>query len=313
MAKKLKNQKLAEQLHELGFEVSNSKENIVDIKSNLGAVFEMMQAVQANELENDKNRERTQRYFKGKSDNGDDWTGGSVADLKRDLSGGIDMEPFLKEKQKLASSGLQDKLKTKIAHVIPRRKRSTSEYDGEWTPDRQWEIKPFMSTTKMLSSGRVIDVICHFGVSASSDADEINAYGALVWAISDLIEASGVQTRITSRYSCRNTGPSVDTEIEIEVKKPGQYIAPNLVAAVFQSNFFRRPVFALMNLACDLQNATSNFGLGSPKQNSTRIAYADGAITLSPNVRHAGAEEIENIIIEAVTGRKTGENDSAAS
>lgn len=308
------NAQLSDQLEEIGFGVERQGRN-VHLRGGMGAVNRLIERAKEGNLAVQRQGQlaRVQSNFTMKSDDpyesGSErarWCGGTPKDLMRDLGGGIDMAPFKAEQQKLARSGLQQKILTRIANVVPRRRRAMSEHDGEWDFGRRWDLKPFAATQKTLSSGRVIDVICHFAVNSSSGAEEINAYGAMAWAISDLIESCGVSTRIVCEYSVDvvDEGSKYDQRIEIEVKKPGQYIAPNMIAASFQSNFFRRAVFAMLEIGCDLVGTTAKRGLGHAKDRFPRLHNAEGRLELSTSVRYAGAEELEAAILEAVTGKK---------
>lgn len=319
----IKNQALRGEMEALGFRVDCYKnpekgqgegENVVSLASGMGGVLRMIDAVRAGALSNIGNQSKTLGYFtESPHEDGyerrESFSGGTVSMLERDLAGGIDMAPFKAQKEKLARSGLQEKLQTKIANVVPRRRRAMSEHDGEWDFGRRWDLKPFAATQKALSSGRIVDVICHFAVNCKAKAHDINSYGAMAWAISDLIETCGVATRIVCSYSVRgvDSEKQVNSQIEIEIKKAGQYIAPNMVAAAFQANFFRRAVFGLLTLSCDLQNQGVSYGLGWPNEDFPRLKYSDGKLEMSTHVTYAGTEELEAAIIETVTGKKASD------
>lgn len=299
-----KNSDLAHAMEGMGFHLTK-KSKQVGIEGTLGAVLKFTESLGSipGAFEG---RMREITKDRGSDGVGADWVGGTYDDLVNNLKGRLDMKPLHAKRDEFARTGIVDKLRVAMADINPRRKRRNSEYDGEWSYDRQWEIEPFQATTKTLMPGRTMDIICHFSVSSRAKADEINRYGAMAWAISDLIEAAGIGTRIELRYTARSVDENsrVDCQIRLEVKKPGQYLAPSLVAAAFQSVFFRRPVFSLFIAAANLHGEKSDSGLGLPVQESMRIKFENGRLELSPDVKFASSEEIEKEVMKSI--RKEG-------
>lgn len=236
------------------------------------------------------------------SDAESDFKGGTAQDLKTALKGGVDMAVFLEKRNEFAKSGLLDKLRVALANVTPRRARVMSEHDGEWMYDRRWEIQPFQATTKVPGMGRTVDVQCDFSINASANADSINRYGAMVWAISDLIEQAGITTRILYTTSGARTCSEgqVSQRIILEIKKPGQYLAPNMLAGVCTANFFRRAGFAFIGLSANLHKRAPAWSLGSAVEEKRRIAFSEGKLVLSPSSVHATNDEIEQAILQTI-------------
>jgi hypothetical protein len=230
--------------------------------------------------------------------------GGTFEDLHRDLTGGIDMTRFHEAKTKFSEGGLYSKLKTKMQAVRPRRARCNSEHDGEWSMDRQWELKPFSTTTRVLSPGRVIDIDAAFCVSAFSESKDLNTYGAMAWALCNLVETFGVQTGVTWSIAGHDIqssyrGTSVDYAIKIRVKKPGQYLPANSLAALFQSNFFRRIGFGLIVAAGEAAGAKVAHGLGCATSFDA-VQFSDGTLKIAPNSIHAYDNQIETEVLKAI-------------
>lgn len=293
------NRKLAEGMEALGF--SQSVEgNYVKIKGNLTAVQNFVQAVDQRNLDGLTQCDMALDNLRGRDS--DTWKGGSFAYLTDVLDGKLDMRPLLEQQAIFQKSGLLARLQTTLAEILPRRKRVMSEEDGEWDMDRRWEIQPFQATTKAMGMGRTMDIVCHCSVNSSTGAEELNKYGAITWAISDMVEKAGIRTRVVLSYRGTSIGTQKNTgqEILIDVKKPGEYIASPVIGATMQTVFFRRPIFALI-VACANMNADSaNSSLGRAVQEYTRIAFKNGCLELSPTVNGASAAEIEKAILEAI-------------
>lgn len=303
------NQALTKAMQGLGFAIGykevTSKKALVTMTGRYSAVESFMEQYKNLAPHESENADEFERCLKDDSEDREEFCGGTFKSLQNDLKGNIDLDPFMREKEKLLSSGLLQKLQTAMRDAVPRRKRVMSEHDGEWSMDRQWELEPFSSTKKAMAQGRTLDIVCNFAVSCQASAKEINRYGAIAWGISDLIESAGIYTRVVCRYEIENVDrnkaeTSTDTLIEIEVKKAGQYMPPKMLAAIFQSNFFRRPIFALIVAAADLNQKLVSHGLGRSKEQGFRVAFKEGALHLAPEAIKAYNDEIEREILKAV-------------
>jgi hypothetical protein len=244
------------------------------------------------------NRERVDDFLGSSSR--DSFAGGSMAKLRRSLSGDIEMAPFESARQKLANSDLMNKLRARLGQAAPKRRRINSEYDGEWDFDRRWESTPFAATTRPPAIVRVITIEAEFAMSGGADSEMIDRYGATVWALCSLIESYGIQARIVWRNSANNTSTdAIATDVRIEIKKPGEYLPPSFLAATFQSLFYRRMGFAMIVAACDLAGKTCGGGLGSPIHRPA-VEFLDGVLSLGPNVGRGYTDELEGAIMQAI-------------
>ena len=230
------------------------------------------------------------------------FVGATRAQLDQHFKGGMDMAPFEKERLRFRQSGLLEKLQTRMLASHPKRKRRMSEHDGEWDYSRRWEVTPFSNTTRVANPGKMVNIECDFSISCMASAEEINRFGAMAWALSDIIEASGIVTTITLRFSGGAWDrDSRDYNFSVCVKKAGQYMAPSLLAASFQSAFLRRVMFASIVAMGEEQGVSCSTGLGYPKPQSKRpIEFKDGALWITANVHKATTEEMEGELIKAI-------------
>jgi hypothetical protein len=235
----------------------------------------------------------------------DTWIGGTPKELRNALSGNLDMSVFQAKLDEFQRSKLGQKLTSRADATEKRRKRFFSEHDGEWDHDRQWEIAPFQSTRREDSQTKVIDVKCHFAVSAWTSAAELQNYGAAVWAVTQLIEKAGIQTSISYVLGCNNVAENLGVKITLGIKKPGEYLAPSFLAACFTPNFFRRVGFLLYILACDAAGKAARQSLGQPIGAPSSVTFKDGVLSLSPQAMGSGAgfsAKSEAALLKAICG-----------
>lgn len=232
----------------------------------------------------------------------EEWTGGSFQGLHDALSGKIDMRPFQKARAELEKTGILAKLQSHLADVSPKRKRRMSEHDGEWNFDRRWDMEAFSSTTRTLAPAQAIEFVANFAISSGTSSQAIDKYGAMVWALSDLIESAGIRTGITYRVALNSidSGETVGTELRVRIKRPEEYLAPSMVAACFRSNFYRRLAFSFMCMGAESFGLGRCSGLGRPIQEPDPIRFEDGKIIMSPDAPQVSAETIQNVILAAV-------------
>lgn len=236
-------------------------------------------------------------------DSRDDSTfqGGTIADLRRNLASGPDMAPFQAQMAELERSGFTRHFKTETWQIKPLRKRRFSEHDGEWSYDRRYEIQPFQATTKTNTPTRVLRIRAQFSVSGAAHSKDIDKYGALVWAICQLIERSGIQTEIIWADDCLGIDDSkvLNANIEVLVKKPGQYLAPSMLATCFSTLFFRRIGFAFIVASANTAGFASSYGLGRPKKGHT-VLFEDNTLHLSPSAVFGCDDELKAEILKAM-------------
>ncbi len=238
--------------------------------------------------------------------------GGSFEELKNDLRGAIDMAPFLAARQKFAQSGLGKKLQSRLEGNVPRRKRGTSEHDGDWSLDRHWEIRPFYLAERQPTPVKSVTIVADFSVSAAGSAESIDKYGAMVWSIADFIEEFGVQTNIVYSLAGQGSGygkfegkeTATDYQIRIAVKRAGEYMAPNLLAAVCKTRFFRRTGFSWIASSADLGGVKVCSSLGSPKYFENRIQFKDGELFITADAASGYDAEVEREVLRAIGAKE---------
>jgi hypothetical protein len=308
------NTELVKQLNDMGFSINTSAKAIpggsagktIEVSGRLASVLSLCEAAREGRLalkESYNKGEARSQLGANRPEEWDSWKEGSLESLEKNLAGEIDLSGHMIERAKLEKTALIQKLQTLSQDLNPRRKRRFSEHDGEWSYDRRYEIEPFQATYRAASPTRILEIEAHFSIAAFTGAREINRYGAIIWAINDLIEKAGVQTRIVGRWHTSNITDdcSRDSNIEIEVKKPGQYVAPTLIATCFSSNFFRRAIFALDVASCDADGKRASCYLGQPIQQPKAIHFSKGVLTLSPKVMGGITPEMEAEILKAVS------------
>ena len=290
-----------------------SNRDFIRIETTPAQIAEMMQVIRADNFETECGSEapKVKAELLGKEDS--EWKGGSYSALLGWLSGEIDLSEYLKERAKLQKSGFDRKLREKIAMVSPRRKRFNSEHDGEWSLDRKWDSSPFQATRKALGAGRTLDIVVNCCASGGVSAEQIDRFGVSVWAVSDLIEASGIQTRIVARYAghsfgTNSKGKSIDGEILVRLKDPTQFVTPMRLAACFKTAFFRRPIFSLFAGFANLENGKVAHGLGSPDHGGYPIKFLpdEGKLTMSIGTMDVDANDMEREILSAIDATVKG-------
>jgi hypothetical protein len=299
------NKEVTETFRGYGFSVVSDKAEHVAVKGSLAGVLKLTGEIDTSKFTKNSNKAKEMM-----GDNDPDrisFCGGTYQEVLDDLSGKVDMKPFLKAREKFAKGKLAEKLKTSIALVTPRRKRIMSEHDGDWDYSRRYEITPFANTKRAMGAGRTIDLVCDFSISAYTTSEEIDRYGAMIWAISDLIEQAGVATNII--YRDRVTGMCSErklaADIEVTVKRAGEYISPSVLASVFKSRFYRRVMFGLFSVIPELVNRRVCSGLGRPVEDRARIEFSNGKLVLNPLVIGATNDQVEEEILKAI-GAKLG-------
>jgi hypothetical protein len=235
------------------------------------------------------------------------WCGGTRSGLVSDLSGKKDLTAAKEAKRKLESSGFVSALDLAVAEVIPRRGRIFSDEEGDWMMERKWEITPFMRMVKAKTATNVLDLDVVFDANGGTSAKILDQYGSIIWSVIDILEARGICCRVKYIMDSLNgirgkSSGSVSSLVEIVVKEPGEYLAPNLMAAVFQTNFFRRLGFVLLVTAADSQKLETTDGLGSARSYQEVIKVSPGKMMLTPGILESGsvAKDIQNKLIECL-------------
>ncbi len=240
--------------------------------------------------------------------------GGTYGELVSALQGQLSMKAYQGAYDKYQKSGMIERIQSRIEDVAPRRKRIYSDHEGDWDYERRFEDEQFVGLTKSSGAARAIDIKCNFGIHCGVGAEQINSYGALIWAVSQLIEQAGIQTRIIYHIPCegQNEDRDIDSSIEIELKAAEEYIAPSLLAAVFTSNFYRRVGFALDVSAAEAASQRGHYALGRPFRNPNPVMFLDGALHLGADSTGCETAVLEREILKTITQHMKEERAEAA-
>lgn len=295
-------------LAEMGIETSIDKRGVFTVDTRLNSALKLLNGHDQVGFTGDNQRRVTGWLDLGQEEKPSDrdwesWQGGSARALRESLEGRVNMKRFESAYAEFQKGGLKKDLALELKAAMPKRKRTFSEHDGEWDYDRRFEIEPFQRVKNHRVPTRILEIDAGFGISGSAGADEVNRYGCMVWGISQLIEACGIQTRIIwSCYSkgfAEKNGNTKNAQVRVTVKEPGQYLAPSLLAACFQAVFFRRMGFALLACAAEAQGAQVTWGLGSPDDRPA-AEFRDGRLYISPDSARGGTHAINEAVKESI-------------
>lgn len=297
-------------LKELGWSVTGNVASEVKIDGNIQAVLKTCAYVKANPLGSEKSLFKITDgpvHVAQSDPHRDEFCGGSTRDLEKRFAGDINMKPFLKAKDKLLSTGVLERAIPESVLAARRRKRINSEHDGDWDMNRRWDPAPFSAARRELQLVKRIELDCHLSVNCSVDAENYNRFGSLAWAICELLESAGIQTKINALYRTS----SVDGEqagltgnIRVVVKEFGEYVAPSLVATVFTTVFYRRAMFMMYCAIPESMTLQVSSGLGRSEAANQPIAYKDGKIIISPNVDFDCVSQIEEVLFKSMHGQE---------
>lgn len=210
----------------------------------------------------------------------DEFCGGSVKDLARDLQGKADLTRFMKAKERVEASALMDKIRRELESVSPRRKRFWSD-NGQWVEDRRFEPEAFEDFKRQPSPARSINFELQCAENCNISAEKIAEFGATAWAIIDAMEAAGVSVGLKLVYSLWNTHKSNKSlVIACNVKGSGEYVAPSFMAGIMTPNFFRRAIFSAVTCAAEACAETVDYCLGQAARFDRPAEYLQGSSTL---------------------------------
>lgn len=197
------------------------------------------------------------------------WRGGTFKQIVDSAGGKFDIEPFLKQKEALKKTiGNLEFLEAELAR---KRTRIMSEYDGELDLERLYEREPFHNT-RITNNGvaRTMDVNVMFQFSAGVDSKQINEYGAMTWAVVDILEKAGIRCNVVltsnlARLSRKGGNFADKSHFRIKIKAAEEYIDTMDIARHFTSNYFRRALFYLYTVAHESIGREVEEGLGYPE------------------------------------------------
>lgn len=232
--------------------------------------------------------------------------GECVQNLEAEMNGDIDLKPYEDKYQKFQETGLIRRLKTVGALGKPRRKRRMDEYDGDWDWDRKWELKPYQKTERKKQLLKTVKVIANFACSGMTSTNAIQKYGSLVWALCKVIEDAGIQTEIYYREVGRDVGHNgTNVTTMMLLKKPGEYISPQALAAAFTPHHYRRLGFIIQALGVSVNGndgCDHSMGKADPQP---AIKFAKGVLTLDVKSHNLEYEVVEKEILKVIGGKET--------
>lgn len=274
------------------------------LEGTLDSVRRYVDAIDANRLPfaSDTGWKHAKHYIKGNDQKSVDFFGGTAKEFRGNLRGETNMTVFEQERDRLQRSGLLDRVQEALAIVNPRRRLKLSDEDGDYEHDRRFDDRPFLGMSKRPTAARTLDIECHFAANYRVGADNITRFGVLCWALVDLLEAAGITCRVT--YCKRNWGIGGDeasTQINTVLKEAGQYVAPSLLAAGFDSMFYRRANWSLIGTTVDMHGHTrkSDTDVGGAWAPANPCTFAAGKLILCNDVA-GNVAAVEKAIFQAI-------------
>lgn len=210
-----------------------------------------------------------------RSDEKSDWRGGTYSEVFKP----VDMKPFIESLDKLKSNPNFKFLKPSTGWASLRR-RTSSEYDGDYDIDKKWDYKPFNSTSRVKSPIPHVTVRANLSLNCNYSAEQLNNYGTLVWAIVQLLESRGIRVSVIGMFETDINSKVRTTAIDTLVKDSVKYISPQALASVFTSNYVRRVMFNGLVLAADEKQSDPGYGMGQAVYSQKSVEYSNGVLKL---------------------------------
>ncbi len=286
-------------MEEKQYSYVDKKNGLVVVKMNYHELVSQMETYQPSGNPDKEVVNYIETYRKDKHDKG--FSGGSY----KDFINLPDMEPFLKAKQKILDSKLDQKINNAVGYK-PKRKRTNDEYDGDWNYDRRWDVKPYNRAFKMPVPNRFVSIDADFSINAGTSAEAIHNYGAIVWAIAQILEELGINIEIKITNKCqRQFGETTHNCIyggnsEFIVKRSDEYMSPQALASVFRSVFYRIGIFGTWRIEGEKLGLFTDSSLGYPDgRKFNAIKFENNTLFIAPDVRpdeNKIQEEITKII-----------------
>lgn len=296
------NTRLVKDFTDIGFSVDIDNQNkLWNIRGPISATLEFLDKYPTMFASGDGISEAA--GYLNTSDTG--WTGGGPDKFRQDLAGEIDMGPFIAEKERLEKTGLIERLQTMVSWVNPIRRRKMSEDDGAWDYSRRFEEKPFIDHIKQPNVIRSIDIVCDMAVNGSATSEDFNKYGAMAWALINIVESAGISVSLSLRFDLRRLAgndPNWSGDLIIDVKRSGEYVAPSLIACMMQTVFFRRNIFAIMQIIPELNGMVTASNLGNARPVSG-INFSSGVLCLAPDIINGISGQWEAELLKAIGGQ----------
>lgn len=255
--------------------VKNTKDLVIE------ADFTWKQALDFFELKDKGVKvDSNQKLYNEQSSDGDSsWRGGTVKELREVPS----FNNFIKTRSDISKRRMFKKIEHKMG-LSPRRKRYMSEHDGEMNFDKLYDIKFFESTMRSQTHSKKLDIIVDFSILGHTSSEDIDRYGATVWAVIQLLEAKGYGVNLfleqTGQNAFAEKGYAYRIKMLQKVKSENEYLSPKVIAMCFQSNWYRRVTFGMMVKCGDEFNFPVNTNLGTT-WNKKPTSLKDGEFYIS--------------------------------
>jgi uncharacterized protein YukE len=308
-------------LHEIGFVVESTANNITNKTSSYGAwqikgsafgVVKFFEKCQAQSVDLKASAEKVQTYVTTRKE----WNGESTKQLLGWFKNGDkDMTAYKKALEELKKNGFVSKIKKQVEGMIVERERCLSEYDGDYDHDRRFDPECYQGTKRAEGVGRTIKLLINFSLASSHSAQQIETYGAQVWAVTQVLEECGFLVDVTVGLRTEGLYYSVDSNRDafqglFKVKKADEYINPKILAATLSTPFFRRAVFSIMHAVGNVANASAvsnGLGVCTSMTNGAPCVYQKGGTVILDPACVTNAANVADVVTQAAKAVLEGE------
>ncbi len=205
-----------------------------------------------------------------------------------------DMSKYNSMKKILKNSNIFKNLRTSLGET-PRRRRTSSAYDGDYDHDKKWDLEPFNRADRLNSNVTTLTLYAYMSFNSKTSSRTIDRYGALIAALVDILESHGIVVRI-ELVKCNlgfcNALSSTSLVDRITIKDFGEYLPPPTLVRVFSSNFYRRVLFTRIVIAAHETGQDADYGLGAPTYFTKEVEFVGGGLHVySHSALDEGEEE----------------------
>lgn len=205
------------------------------------------------------------------------WCGGNCEEIflpKKDFT------QFNKFQDRLRALGVWNKLKTNFAQKNVRR-RVRDAYDGEFDFDKRFDLTPFTRRGLLPNAHKAIKLNIsfsfHFGIGSST----ITEFGAFAAAIANILENHGIGVELNIFNMLNGLFEYYSSDLHVtwaKVKRYDEYLPPQMILQVFNSNFYRRAIFFALMTQADLFGKECQENLGSPASAKDALEFKGNEI-----------------------------------
>lgn len=150
--------------------------------------------------------------------------------------------------------------------IMKRRRRVKCAHDGEWDMSRKWEQEPFMKRRSTPVLTKTVKINAHICFSGWTESKTIDKYGVYVAALTNYLESIGIGVELNVKSYSIGTirSPDALSLINMNVKKPDQYLPVTTLLQAFSANFYRRMLFTFKIANAAAIAGRVDGGLGRP-------------------------------------------------